>query len=41
MKVSINKTSVEENINEEMRKTLQTCALLEQQNFIKEKIERS
>ena len=37
MKVSINKTSVEENINEELIKILQTCASLEQQNFIKVK----
>ena len=33
--MSINKTSVEESINEELINILQTCASLEQQNFIK------
>ena len=37
MKVLINKTSVEEGINEELNNILQTCTSLDQQNFIKEK----
>ena len=37
MKVSINKTSVEEGINEELINILQTCTSLDQQNFIKVK----
>ena len=37
MKVSINKTSIEEGIDEELKNILQTCASLDQQNFIKVK----
>ena len=37
MKVLINKTSVEEGINEELINILQTCTSLDQQNFIKVK----
>ena len=35
--ITINKTSVEEGIDEELKNILQTCASLDQQNFIKVK----
>ena len=35
--ITINKTSVEEGIDEELKNILQTCTSLDQQNFIKVK----